>query len=78
MKILRVKYLYVLTMILIVSCVVVNAYQLFNPQNLSLLYRILNIATSIITFLYLLTIIKRKRILLKKINDQIHKVFSKN
>ena len=78
MKNLRAKYLYVLTMILIVTCVVVNTHQLLNPQNISLPYKILNIATPIIALGYLLTIIKRKRILLKKINDQIHKIFSKN
>ena len=72
------RLLYLLTMGLIFSCFVVNIYQIFNPTNPPILFKILNIITPIVTLIYLLIIIKKKRELSKKINDRIYKIFSKN
>ncbi len=72
------KKLYILTMVLIFSCVIVNIYQLMHPHHRSTAYKVLNTITPVITLIYLVSIIKRKRQLLKKINEQIHKIFSKN
>lgn len=72
------KKLYLLTMILIFSCVIVNMYQLMHPHNRSIAYKVLNIITPVITLVYLVCVIKRKKQLLKKLNEHIHKIFSKN
>ena len=70
--------LYYLIMILIFSCEVYNIYQLATHQHYSMAYKILNTVTPLVTLVYLATIIKRKRQLIKKLNEEIHKIFSKN
>ena len=65
----KLRLLYLLTTVLIFSCVAVNIYQFFNPTLPTILFKILNIITPIVTLIYLLIIIKRKRELIKKIND---------
>ena len=72
------RFLYLLTMGLIFSCFVKNIYQIFDPTNPPILFKILNIVSPIVTLIYLLIVIKRKRELTKKINDRIYKIFSKN
>ena len=72
------KKLYYFTMILIFSCVVYNVYQLASHRPPSMAYKILNIVTPLVTLVYLITIIKRKKQLIKKLNEAIHKIFSKN
>ena len=73
----KLRLLYLLTTVLIFSCFAVNIYQFFNPTLPTILFKILNIITPIVTLIYLL-IIKRKRELIKKINDRIYEIFSKN
>ncbi len=72
------KKLYFLLMMLIFSCVVYNIYQWLNHERPSMAYKVLNIVTPIVTLVYLVSIIKRKRELIKKLNEAIHKIFSKN
>lgn len=78
MKVLSVKGLYILTIIIIFSCITIDLYQLFNPQNSTLLYKYLNWVTPVSTLIFLMQSIKRKRILLRKSNGKKNTLFSKN
>lgn len=55
-----------------------NVYQLASHQHPSIAYKVINIISAFVTLLYFILIIKQKREFLKKINDAVHKIFSKN
>ena len=78
MKVLSVKGLYILTIIIIFNYITIDLYQLFNPQNSTLLYKYLNWVTLVSTLIFLMQSIKRKRILLRKSNGKKNTLFSKN
>lgn len=78
MKVLSVKGLYILTIIIIFNYITTDLYQLFNPQNSTLLYKYLNWVTLVSTLIFLMQSIKRKRILLRKSNGKKNTLFSKN
>ncbi len=78
MKVLSVKGLYILTIIIIFNYITIDLYQLFNPQNSTLLYKYLNWVTPVSTLIFLMQSIKRKRILLRKSNGKKNTLFSKN
>lgn len=72
------RWFYLTTMTLIFSSsIVVDSYHFFNPTHQTNLYKTLNIITPIIMLLNLLIFIKKK-IILKNVNGQIHKIFGKN
>ena len=61
-----------------IICIIGNVYWLFYPHNKSLMLVIINTITPVVTLIYLFSIIIRKKILIKELNEQIHKIFSKN
>lgn len=72
------KKLYLITIILIFSCVIANIYRFLVPNSSSIAYSILNLVTPIIALVYLALVIKKKKESLKKINEKIHKIFGKS
>ena len=72
------KVLYYITMILIITCIVTNVYWLvMNPQK-SVVLIIVNTITPVIVSVYLFLLIRRKKDLKKKFNEEFFKLFSKN
>ena len=72
------KIIYFITMGLILFTVVFNIYCLLHFAYNKTFYSLINTAVPIITLVYLILIIKRKKALFKKIDEAIHKIFSKN
>ena len=78
MKISLIKIPYWITMILLPLCIMANINHAFNLNGYNSTYTILNTITPLIALIYLLLRIKRKRELIKKHNEKIHTIFSKN
>ncbi len=72
------KFFYYITMSLITICIVVNIYNLIQPDYRSIFFAGINIISSIVAFIYLSTVFIKRKGLLKKLHDQYEKFFSKN
>ena len=72
------KLSYYITMGLILTCFATDIIWLFNPNHKSLYLVIVNSVNLFIVLIYLALLFKKRKNILNKLNEQIHKVFSKN
>lgn len=72
------KLFYYITMSLLTICIVLNIFHLIHPDFQSIFLSGMNIISPVVAFIYLLTVFMKRKRLLKKLNGQNEKFFSKN